>query len=132
MRNSLYIVLLFILWVGCSTRDETVSFDPSLWLVFSNDSVVFDTLLSNRRSSTRRLTIYNPNNEAIQFTEIALGLAESSDYEVIVNGKKTNSLVNERLLAGDSLLILVEVNVTPQNQNLPYLVKDSLIFPLEY
>ncbi|MEP1034085.1 right-handed parallel beta-helix repeat-containing protein [Ekhidna sp.] len=128
MRNTLLIILLFTFWVGCSTRDESVSFDPSLSLIFSNDSVVFDTLLSERRSSTQRLTIYNPNDRAIQFTEIALGNGANSDYAVIINGKETSSLSNERILGGDSLMILVEVNVTPRNENLPYLVKDSLIF----
>lgn len=116
------------LWVSCSTKDETVSFDPGLSLLFSNDSVAFDTLLSERRSSTRRLTVYNPNEEAIQLTEIALGKGNNSDYDVIINGRETNSLENERLLGGDSIMILVEVSVTQRNENLPYLVKDSLIF----
>lgn len=128
MRNACIIILVFLVWIGCSTKEETVSFDPALSLLFSNDSVAFDTLLSERRSSTRRLTIYNPNEEAIQFEEIALGKAENSDYQVIINGRETNSLTSERLLGGDSIMILVEVNVKPRNQNLPYLVKDSVIF----
>ncbi len=128
MRNTFFIILVFLIWMGCSTQSENVSFDPSLSLVFSNDSVAFDTLLSERRSSTKRLTVYNPNDEAIQFTQIALGKNDASDYQVIINGRETNSLTNERLLGGDSLLILVEVNVTQRNQDLPYLVKDSIIF----
>lgn len=128
MRNSFLIVVAFLVWVGCSTPDENISFDPELTILFSNDSVAFDTLLSERRSSTRRLTVYNPNKEAIQFSEIALGKDQSSDYNVIINGREANSLSNERLLGGDSLMILVEVNVTPRNENLPYLVKDSIIF----
>lgn len=128
MRYSLFIIIALLLWVGCSTKEESVSFDPGLSLVFSNDSVAFDTLLSERRSSTRRLTVFNPNDEAIQFSEIALGKADASDYQVIINGRETNSLTNERLLGGDSLLILVEVNIASRNQNLPYIVKDSVIF----
>ncbi len=128
MRNTFFVLLLVLIWVGCSTKDETISFNPGLMLGFSNDSVAFDTLLSNRRSSTKRLTVFNPNEEAIQFDEIALGRAGNSDYQIIINGKQTNSLVNERLLGGDSILILIEVNITPQNENLPYLVKDSIVF----
>lgn len=128
MRNTFLIILVFMIWMGCSTQSENVSFDPSLSLVFSNDSVAFDTLLSGRRSSTRRLTVYNPNDEAIQFSEIALGKNTTSDYQVIINGRETNTLRNELLQGGDSLLVLVEVNVTPRDENLPYLVKDSIIF----
>lgn len=109
-------------------QDESVSFDPSLPLIFSSDTVVFDTLLSERRSSTRRLTVYNPNKEAIQISEIVLGRRTNSDYSVIINGKETNTVVNERILGGDSILVLVEVNVKERNQDLPYIVKDSIIF----
>ena len=128
MRNTFAVILLTLFWLGCSTKDETVSFDPGMMLVFSNDTVAFDTLLSARRSSTRRLTVYNPNESAIQFDEIALGLGNGSDYQIIINGKETNTLANEFLNGGDSLLILVEATITPQNRNLPYLVKDSIIF----
>ena len=128
MRNTLLIPLLFLLWFRCSTREESISFNPGLSLLFNNDSVAFDTLLSERRSSTKRLTVYNPNEEAIQFTEIALGKGRNSDYRVIINGREANSLTNERILGGDSIMILVKVNITARNENLPYLVKDSLIF----
>ena len=127
MRKIPYIGLIILIWFGCSTREEMVSFDPALSLIFSNDTVAFDTLLSERRSSTRRLSIFNPNEESIQLSEIMLARGESSDYSVIINGRQTNSLMNEQILGGDSLLVLVEVNVIPQNQNLPYLVKDSIV-----
>ncbi len=127
MRKFPFIGLLVLIWLGCSTREEMISFDPSLSLIFSNDTVTFDTLLSERRSSTMRLAIYNPNEEAIQLSEVALGKGEISDYQVVFNGRETNSLINERILGGDSLLILVEVNIRARNEDLPYLVKDSII-----
>lgn len=128
MRNLLIIFSIFLLGMACSPKEESISFDPSLSLLFSNDTVAFDTLLSERRSSTRRLTVYNPNEEAIQFSEIVLGKRQASDYKVIINGKDQNVVANERLLGGDSLMILVEVNVEARDENLPYIVKDSIIF----
>ncbi|SNS45598.1 hypothetical protein SAMN05421640_0222 [Ekhidna lutea] len=128
MRYFAVIIFISLIWTGCSTDEEIVSFDPGLPLLFSNDSVAFDTLLSERRSSTRRLTVYNPNKQAIEISEIVLGKDQNSDYQVIINGKETNRITSERILGGDSIMILVEVNVRAQNQNLPYLVKDSLIF----
>ncbi|MEQ8626384.1 hypothetical protein [Ekhidna sp.] len=128
MRNLLLFFSIMILWAACEPTEESISFDSSLSLVFSNDTVAFDTLLSERRSSTRRLTVYNPNEEAIQLSEIALGKSENSDYSVIINGKQQHSVRNERLLGGDSLMVLVEVNVQARDENLPYIVKDSIIF----
>lgn len=114
--------------MGCSTAEESISYDSGLELLFSNDSVAFDTLLSESRSSTKRLTVFNPNSEAIQFSNIFLGLGDASDYSLIINGKDESSVSNEVLLGGDSLMILVEVNVNARNNDLPYLVKDSIVF----
>ncbi|MEP0985839.1 hypothetical protein [Ekhidna sp.] len=127
MREKLLLILVILVWIGCSTKEESVSFDPNLSLIFSNDSVSFDTLLSEKRSSTRRLTVYNPNEAAIEISEISLGKS-SSDYSLIINGKETNASSGERIFGGDSILILVEVNVQSRNRDLPYLVKDSIIF----
>lgn len=127
MREKLLLIFVILIWFGCSTREESVSFDPGLSLIFSNDTVAFDTLLSERRSSTRRLTVYNPNEAAIEISEITLGKS-ASDYSLIINGKETNASDGERIFGGDSLLILVEVNVRQRNRDLPYLVKDSIIF----
>lgn len=127
MKNLLYFLVTLLAWVSCTIKEETVSFDSSLGLVFSSDTVSFDTLLSDTQSSTKRLKVVNPNNEAIIFSEIKLGKSVS-DYNVVINGQETRTLTDQKLLGGDSLLILVEVSVEPQNQDLPYLVKDSIIF----
>ena len=128
MRNLFYILLLSWIWSACEANEDLISFDPRLEVVFSNDSIVFDTLLSENRSSTRRLTVFNPNDEAILFSNISLGKGNSSDYSVIINGRATNSLTNEKLLGGDSMLILVEAKINERNTDLPYLVKDSINF----
>jgi len=128
MRNLFFLLITGIFWGGCSLEGEMISTDPGLDLLFSTDTVSFDTLLSNTRSSTRRLKVINPNNDAIQLTNISLGKNAGSDYSVIINGRETDQLPNEVLLGGDSLLILVEVNVSPRNQDLPYIVKDSIVF----
>lgn len=124
---SLIILTLSILWISCSTTDDVLSFDPSIEILFSNDTVSFDTLLSDTRSNTSRLTIYNPNEDAVLLSSVQLGFGQDSDYSIIVNGKESVFLENERILGGDSLLVLVEVNVNPRNMNLPYIVKDSII-----
>ena len=128
MRNHLIFLVASLIWISCSLDEENVSTDPNLGLIFSSDTVSFDTLISNTRSSTRRLKVLNPNNEAIQLTNISLGKGSNSDYSVILNGQLTNNLPNQTILGGDSILILIEVNVTPQDVDQPYIVKDSIVF----
>lgn len=128
MRNSYIFMLVGFIWFSCQTKEDFISSNPDLQIIFSNDSVAFDTLLSQNRSSTKRLTVYNPNEEAIIFDQIGLGRGENSDYSLIINGKPTNTLANERLLGGDSMLILVEASIVERNNDVPYLVKDSINF----
>lgn len=128
MRSIIFIIVSSWLWLSCEPQEDSFSFDPGLTLIFSGDTVTFDTLISNRRSSTRRLTVYNPNEESVLFGNIFLGRGDQSDYSVIINGRPQTTLQNEPLFAGDSLLILVEVNVDPRDEDLPYLVKDSIVF----
>ncbi|MFK7953380.1 MAG: hypothetical protein AB8B73_11085 [Ekhidna sp.] len=125
----LFLALLFpVIWMSCSTNDEILSSSPSLELLFSSDTVAFDTLLSNgEKSNTNRLQILNPNEESILISSIDLGLGENSDYSIIVNGRPSTSFQNEQILGGDSILILVDVTVNPRNRDEAYLVKDSII-----
>lgn len=121
-------IVILLIWASCSTVEDKVSFDSNLEILFSNDSVSFDTLLSDSRSATQRLTIFNPNENALVLSSVFLGKDVGSDYSIIVNGKEGAGQMDEQILGGDSLTILVEVNINPRNRNIPYIVKDSIIF----
>lgn len=128
LHTALFPIVLFILLFSCQPNEELISKRPSLQLAISQDTVLFDTLLSSQGSITRRFRIYNPNKEAVKFSKIALGKGNESPYSLIINGRETNNLSNEVLLGKDSLQVLVRVFIDPQDQNLPYLVKDSVVF----
>ena len=126
-KNLLFHILAVFVWISCDTLEESISTDASLGLIFSTDTLSFDTLLSEQRSSTRRLVVYNPNSSAISFSSIFLGGGEGSDYSLIINGKNTTRVSDEFIAGGDSILILAEVNVTERNNDLPYLVEDEIV-----
>ena len=128
MSKIIPFFLVLSIWMSCASVEDTFSFDPNLEIIFSNDSITFDTLLTDTRSITQRLMVYNPNGCSIYLSEVLLGKGSDSDYTVIINGKEGTRQLNERILARDSLLVLVEVNINSQNQNDPYLVKDSIVF----
>ena len=88
MRKNLghVFLLLSIVLVGCLDSDDDISTSPNLRIQVSSDTITFDTLLTERLSLTRRLRIYNPNQEGVQMN---IGLATaSSPYEILVNGKE--------------------------------------------
>lgn len=124
----LYFLMLVIIGFACSVEDDTNPVGIEVGeLIFSTDTVSFDTLITSRTSITRRFRIFNPSKEDVILEEIAVAGGENSFYDIIVNGKQGTSVRDELLVEGDSLLVLVNVNIDPNNQDLPFLVKDSVI-----
>ena len=128
--SHISLIVLAMCWLGlsCSTIDDNISNSPDLRLSFSQDTVRFDTILTSRSSITQRLRVRNSSDQSINIDRISLGLANRSNYKVIVNGKEGLSIANEVIGPNDSLLVLVSVTIDPADRNLPFLVKDSLIF----
>ncbi|MFT4834248.1 MAG: hypothetical protein ACI83W_000922 [Marinoscillum sp.] len=127
MKKYLPLICVFVALLACEPEEEQITNSLEVKLLFSDDTVLFDTLISSRTSITKRLRIYNPNQNAVRLQDIRLAKGTQSDYSMIVNGKSGVSIQDEILFGGDSLLILVDVTIDPQDENLPYLVKDSIL-----
>ena len=113
---------------ACTPEDEIITDSPSVLLSFSADTIQFDTLFTTVGSTSRLLKVYNPNRNAVTISAVETGRGSSSPYTVLLNGQPGQRFEDVRLLGGDSLFLIVEVLIDPQNQNLPFLVKDSLTF----
>ena len=131
MNKSLLTFISFFsiisLFYQCKPREEILSNDIAQ-LQFSEDTVMFDTLFSTVGSITKRLTVTNPLSNAIEIDFINLENGNQSNYELTVQGITSFSNSDILLRGGDSLLILVTVNIDPSNQNLPFFVEDKINF----
>ncbi|MCC9135731.1 hypothetical protein ACFSKU_17045 [Pontibacter silvestris] len=128
MKYLLTILPLLLSMFACEPKEEIVTTDPDAILEFSADTLLFDTVFVSQGSVTKRLKVYNPNERAVRISEIALAGSASSSYNLIINGVQS-SLVNSLELRGkDSLYVLVKVNINPTQENLPFLVADSILF----
>lgn len=114
--------------MACTPEEEILVSDNTFELAFDQDTVIFDTLFSTVGSVTKRLKVYNPNDNAIQISSIGLAGESQSPYTLYLQGIEGKSFQNQQILGGDSLLMLVEVLIDPQDQDLPFLVKDSILF----
>ena len=114
--------------MSCTPTDEEFTFDESVNLTFSADTVIFDTVFTSVGSITKRLKVYNRNKNAIRISSIDLAKSSSSPYTLTVNGVESDSFDGEEILGEDSLLVLVKVFIDPKNETLPFLVKDSIVF----
>ena len=115
---------------ACTPEDENLTYEEGALLAFSQDTVQFDTVFTTVGSTTQWLRVYNPQRNAVNIASIALGANTegASPYRMVVNGDPGTQFQDVRLRGGDSLLVLVEVQIDPQDANLPFIVKDSIVF----
>jgi hypothetical protein len=128
-REVIWLLLsLWLLVAACTPEDEIITDSPSALLSFSADTIQFDTLFTTIGSTSQLLKVYNPNQNAVTISAVETGRGGSSPYTVLLDGQPGRRFEDIRLLGGDSLFLIVEVLIDPQDQNLPFLVKDSLTF----
>ena len=124
---SLLSIVLCLFWTGC--REYTVSDDPSLRLVFSRDTLSFDTVFTDEGSATLQLIVYNPNARALMIDRIWLDSAKY--FSVNVDGEQELTRLRDlQINGGDSMFVFMRVHINPTSQNNPVLVTDKLHFHL--
>ena len=123
------LILLAILASGisCSLSDQEISTDPSHKLRFSADTIFFDTIFTEIPSVTKRLRVFNDRSIAVSIASIALADPNTS-YLVTVNGIEGTAFEATKILANDSILILLKANINDRDSLSPYVVEDQLKF----
>lgn len=94
---------------------------------FSVDTLMFDTVFSEVGSATLNFKIYNPHPEDFIIDKVELAGGEESEFRLNINGYPDNKVENLQINANDSLFIFVDVTITPDETNNPFIVNDSII-----
>lgn len=123
------LLLLFVIY-GCSDLEDDYSTNPNHTLVFSTDTIAFDTVFTTVSSATKKLMVYNKNKDALNIQSISLASQGNSGFRINVDGKKGTEFNEVGILGKDSMYIFIEVTVNPQDRNNPFEIKDSLQFML--
>jgi hypothetical protein len=111
-----------------SCEDEKYLSSSDVKLRFSTDTVMFDTVFTTLGSTTEHLKIYNPYNQKLLISSVRLAKGEMSNFRLNINGVSANEVKDLEIAPFDSVYIFVEVTVDPNGQNLPLVVKDSILF----
>ncbi len=130
MISRIHILIFFLTGIilACQFDDELVTRNPEFPLSFSNDTISFDTLFTSQGSVTKRLMVSNPNNNAVNIEKIYLGKGNGSAFKIAVGGIYQQEINDQVILGNDSLLILITVTINPNDDLLPFIIKDSLVF----
>lgn len=130
MRYLSYLLLLavIILWSSCRNDFES---EPSTGnLQFSSDTIFLDTIFSNIGSSTYNFKVYNRTNDDLTIPSIALEKGATSNYRLNVDGIPGKAFENIQVLAKDSIFVFVETttDITAQTSDLEFLYTDRILF----
>lgn len=120
-------LLVAIVVILPSCREEQVSYDPSLRLTLSVDSLAFDTVFTGYGTSTRRITIYNRNANALTIDSIRL--RDGRFFRVNIDGEADAGLWQQMTIRGkDSAFVFVRAYIDPTGKNTPLIINDELLF----
>jgi len=108
--------------------DEDFSTDPNLKVNFAVDTVRFDTVFTTFGSATKRIKVYNRNDKSLVFSTIELAGSGESGFRIKVPPYNGNEVHDVELLKKDSMYLLIEVTIDPQDSNSPMLIRDSIRF----
>ncbi|MDP4209326.1 MAG: hypothetical protein Q8928_10990 [Bacteroidota bacterium] len=117
---------LLLIWTSCEKESYYTSSDAVL--KFSCDTIAFDTVFTSIGTATQRLMVYNPYNKILKISSIQLAGGDKSPYILNINGVMANNAADIEVYPNDSLYIFVQVLINPTGNDLPLLVRDSVIF----
>jgi hypothetical protein len=121
------VLILFSCYLIVASCERSGSSDGSI-LLFSDDTIYFDTVFTSIGSVTKELRVINPEKYNLTIGHIYISGGNSSRFRLNIDGEPVNEKNNIEIEAGDSIFIFVDVNVDPGNSNSPVAISDSIIF----
>lgn len=130
MRRLIYVswVLLMMPLLTVSCGEHIYADEHEVELVFSQDTLSFDTLFTTVGSATRTVLVYNKSGHDVRLSSVTLEKGRASRFRLNVDGDTSMVARDVELLAGDSLFVFVQVNVKPNDQTAPFIEEDAILF----
>jgi len=126
-KYLLVLPTMVILILACQ-KENTFITSGDAKLEFSQDTISFDTIFTTVGSTTKNFRVYNPHKQSIEISSIYLVGGQKSNFRINVNGIESYEVNNIEVRPEDSLYVFVEVTVDPNGNNLPMVIKDSIVF----
>ena len=121
MRNIIWIFILLI--IACKKDNFSGSFND---IELSADTLKFDTVFTSAGSVTQFFLIKNKNSKSLLIDNIQLMGGTASVYKMNVDGLPGTRFNKLEIEGNDSLYVFVSVNVDPNTNRLPFIIRDSI------
>lgn len=109
-----------------SCRKDSFITSPDANVFISVDTLHYDTVFTRVGSVTQTFRIINQNNQKLRLSSVKLMGGISSNFKLNIDGAATSEAGNIEIEANDSIYVFVQVNVDPNAENLPFVIRDSI------
>ncbi len=124
-----YIILLIgLVSFATSCKKDFYANSSSDLLSFSEDTIGFDTIFTEKGSVTQYLMVKNECDGTIKIDKIYLAGGSKSDFYINVNGTQGPSVENVDIASGDSIFIFVQTKLASQNVDTALFHEEELLF----
>jgi hypothetical protein len=122
--------ILGMVFLNSCRKDDAFETSPEFKLVFSNDTIIFDTVFTTLGSVTRQLHVYNKGDKPVKISSVKLAGGENSPFRLNIDGHASLEVSDIELKANDSLYIFIKVTIDPNNSSNPMIESDSILFSI--
>lgn len=135
IRIIIYTLFATLLLANCSD-DDSFTISPNNLLTFSSDTIRMDTVFSRVPTSRKYFWVYNKSGDGIRCTNVRLENGNQSGFRVNVDGvylgKESGYQTNDvEIRNKDSIFVNIELTSPQNNQRIPTLLSDNLVFSLQ-
>jgi hypothetical protein len=125
MKTALLLTLSFTLFLLACRKDSFIS-SADARVSISADTLHYDTVFTTVGSVTQSFKIINENNQKLRLSSVKLMGGAGSKYKINVDGIATTEATGIEIEANDSVYVFVQVNIDPNADNLPFIIRDSI------
>lgn len=126
MKLVCYIILGVFITVAISCTKTSFITSPGALVETSADTLHFDTVFTTTGSTTQSFKIFNQNAQKLRISGIQLAGGQASAFKINVDGTPGTSFSNIDIEPNDSIYVFVSVSINAANNNLPFIVQDSI------
>jgi hypothetical protein len=125
-RFTLFISFIAFCSLLFSCKKDSFISSPGATLTTSVDSLKYDTVFTSIGSVTQSFKINNTNDQKLLLSSVKLMGGALSFYKININGTAAHESTNIELAPNDSIYVFVSLNIDPNLDELPFIVKDSI------
>lgn len=125
MNKILTAFIILTMGVMACKKDRLIT-SPDAIVSFSTDTLFFDTVFTGSGSITQSFKIFNQNDQKILLTSVKLAGGADSPFKINIDGAASTEVNDVEMNANDSLYVFVQVNATTNQQQLPFILEDSI------